>query len=53
MILLDTHTFLWFILDDPQLSSKADLLISNPSNEIYISLNYSRRSPIILKSIAI
>jgi PIN domain nuclease of toxin-antitoxin system len=37
MILLDTHTFLWFILDDAQLSSKADALISDPSNEISIS----------------
>lgn len=37
MILLDTHTFLWFILDDPQLSSKADDLISDPLNGIYIS----------------
>lgn len=37
MILLDTHTFLWFILDDPQLSSKADRLISDPNNAIAIS----------------
>jgi PIN domain nuclease of toxin-antitoxin system len=37
MILLDTHTFLWFILDDPQLSSKADDLISDPNNQISIS----------------
>jgi len=37
MILLDTHTFLWFILDDPQLSPKADQLISDPNNAIAIS----------------
>lgn len=37
MILLDTHTFLWFILDDPQLSPKADQLISDPNNTIAIS----------------
>jgi len=28
---------LWFILDDPQLSAKADALISDPSNEVKIS----------------
>jgi len=37
MILLDTHAFLWFILGDPQLSPKADALISDPNNEIFIS----------------
>jgi PIN domain nuclease of toxin-antitoxin system len=37
MILLDTHTFLWFILDAPQLSPKADQLISDPNNAIAIS----------------
>jgi PIN domain nuclease of toxin-antitoxin system len=37
MILLDTHTFLWFILDDPQLSLTAEQLISDPTNEIAIS----------------
>lgn len=36
-LLLDTHAFLWFILDDPQLSATADALISNPNNEIEIS----------------
>lgn len=36
-LLLDTHTFLWFILDDPQLSAKADALISDPSNDIDVS----------------
>jgi PIN domain nuclease of toxin-antitoxin system len=36
-LLLDTHAFLWFILDDPQLSVKADALISDPNNEIEIS----------------
>jgi PIN domain nuclease of toxin-antitoxin system len=35
--LLDTHTFLWFILDDAQLSSTARELIADPSNEIQIS----------------
>ena len=33
-LLLDTHAFLWYILDDPQLSAKADALISDANNEI-------------------
>ena len=37
MILLDTHAFLWFILDDPRLSVQADNLISDPTNAIAIS----------------
>ncbi len=36
-LLLDTHTFLWFILDDPQLSSTARNLIEDPANEIEVS----------------
>jgi PIN domain nuclease of toxin-antitoxin system len=36
-LLLDTHAFLWFILDDPRLSAKADALISDSNNEIEIS----------------
>ena len=37
MILLDTHAFLWFILDDPRLSVQANNLISDPTNAIAIS----------------
>jgi PIN domain nuclease of toxin-antitoxin system len=36
-LLLDTHAFLWFILDDPQLSANADALISDPDNDVEIS----------------
>lgn len=36
-ILLDSHTFLWFVLRKPQLSRTADALISDPSNEILVS----------------
>lgn len=36
-LLLDTHAFLWFILDDPRLSAKADAVISDPNNGIAIS----------------
>jgi len=36
-LLLDTHTFLWFILDHPRLSAKARNRISDPGNTILIS----------------
>ena len=36
-LLLDTHTFLWFITNDPQLSAAARALIADPANEILIS----------------
>ena len=36
-LLLDTHVLLWFILDDPQLSAKADAMITDPNNEIELS----------------
>ncbi len=36
-LLLDTHAFLWFVLNDAQLSSKAKTLIEDPSNDILIS----------------
>jgi PIN domain nuclease of toxin-antitoxin system len=35
--LLDTHTFLWWNLDDPQLSEQARETIANGENEIFIS----------------
>ncbi|MBI3248508.1 MAG: type II toxin-antitoxin system VapC family toxin [Deltaproteobacteria bacterium] len=36
-LLLDTHAFLWFILDEPQLSSAARALIADPRNQIEVS----------------
>ena len=36
-LLLDTHAFLGFITDDPQLSATAKALIADPDNEILIS----------------
>jgi PIN domain nuclease of toxin-antitoxin system len=36
-LLLDTHAFLWFITDDPQLSPNAKALIADPANEIFVS----------------
>ena len=37
-LLLDTHTFIWFITGSEQLSRKAKSFIENPSNENYISM---------------
>jgi PIN domain nuclease of toxin-antitoxin system len=36
-ILLDTHTLLWFIEGDEQLSKKAKRLIEDSDNEVYVS----------------
>ncbi len=36
-ILLDTHTFLWWITDSPQLSAIARNLISDSNNRLYWS----------------
>jgi PIN domain nuclease of toxin-antitoxin system len=36
-LLLDTHAFLWFITNDPQLSASAQSLIADPNNEILVS----------------
>lgn len=36
-LLLDTHAFLWFTLNDPQLSVPARNLIADPANDIEIS----------------
>jgi len=37
-ILLDTHTFLWFLSGDFELSKQAKALIENSKNEKYISI---------------
>ena len=37
-LLLDTHAFLWWIFDDPRLSSTARTLIADPSAEILFSV---------------
>ncbi|MGV2830412.1 type II toxin-antitoxin system VapC family toxin [Myxosarcina sp. GI1(2024)] len=36
--LLDTHTFLWFVNDDPKLSDRLKGLIEDTSNVSYISV---------------
>lgn len=35
--LLDTHTFIWSIMDSSKLSEKGRTIIENPNNEIFVS----------------
>jgi len=35
--LLDTHAFLWFVLDEPRLSATARDLIADPDNTVLVS----------------
>jgi PIN domain nuclease of toxin-antitoxin system len=35
--LLDTHTFLWWNMDDPRLSGRARQILADGSNEIFLS----------------
>jgi len=37
-ILLDTHSFLWFVHGDSRLSAAARNLIENPDNEVFVSV---------------
>ncbi len=37
-LLLDTHAFLWFITNDPRLSSQAQSLIQSPANRRLLSM---------------
>lgn len=37
-LLLDTHTFLWWVTDDPNLSTVVHTLIADPENTIYFSV---------------
>lgn len=37
-LLLDTHTFLWFVDDDPKLSNRLKDLIEDTSNVSYLSV---------------
>ena len=45
-VMLDTHAFLWFVLDDPRLSASAKRLMEDPISDVFIS-------PAILWEIAI
>lgn len=37
-VLLDTHAFLWWVWDAPELSARARKCIANPENECLLSL---------------
>ncbi|MBW3655945.1 MAG: type II toxin-antitoxin system VapC family toxin [Gemmatimonadetes bacterium] len=37
-LLLDTHTFLWLIHDDPRLSPAAAAQIANPETRVFVSV---------------
>jgi PIN domain nuclease of toxin-antitoxin system len=37
-LLLDTHSFIWFVEDNPSLSSHARILIEEPTNDIFLSI---------------
>lgn len=37
-ILLDTHTFLWYLQDSKELSSKAAEILEDPSNNFWLSI---------------
>lgn len=37
-VLLDTHAFLWWVVDEPQLSNTAKAIIADQSNAIYVSV---------------
>jgi len=37
-VLLDTHSFLWWVSDAPRLSAKARAAISDPGNECLVSI---------------
>jgi PIN domain nuclease of toxin-antitoxin system len=37
-LLLDTHTFLWFISDSPRLSERARSLVQDSSNQVFLSI---------------
>jgi PIN domain nuclease of toxin-antitoxin system len=37
-LLLDTHAFLWYLRDDPQLRPDVASAIANPANEVFVSI---------------
>ncbi len=40
--LLDTHTFLWWVMDAPQLSETAKTFIANPDNKLLFTVSFCR-----------
>ena len=37
-LLLDTHAFLWFVMDSPKISEQASSLIKSAENDVYLSV---------------
>lgn len=37
-LILDTHSFIWFVEDNPSLSSHARILIEEPTNDVFLSI---------------
>ncbi len=37
-LLLDTHTLLWWLADNPKLSDESRNAIANPDNRIFVSV---------------
>ena len=37
-VLLDTHTFLWYLQDSKELSSKAAEILEDPSSNLWLSI---------------
>jgi PIN domain nuclease of toxin-antitoxin system len=45
-LLVDTHAALWLLNEDQRLSSSADQMLTNPSNEVLLSsLPWHHRDP--------
>ena len=52
-LLLDTHTFLWLVDGNPELSASAQIALCDPANALYLSvasvwelsINTSRKNP--------
>lgn len=36
-LLIDTHVLLWWLNDDPKLPTRADVIISDSKNEVFVS----------------
>ena len=39
-VLLDTHAFLWFVLNDAQLSATARTLIEAPATDVFVNRQF-------------
>lgn len=37
-LLLNTHAFLWFVMDSPKISERAASLIESAENDVYLSV---------------